>query len=200
MSKCLEIMAIINWPEIRGWIQLLFIVIGGWIGVQNFFKQQAQMKFNNSYVILNHFKNSLEENDIEVWKNIVINSFESVGVEEGKFKFYNEQYSLPSLFISEGQGLLVSSEDKDNNTIEQANYGGSIRRISEQFDLIGYQIIYGNADLRLIYFELGQLMDTIYQWLGIDNLYYKYPYFSQMYRKNLKYFKGWSQKVYVRGC
>jgi hypothetical protein len=100
------------------------------------------------------------------------------------------------LFISEGQGLVVSNSQGD----ESINYGGAIRRIAEQLDFIGYQSLYGNVDIKIIYFELGQLMDTLYQWLGVDNLYDRYPSFSQMYKLNQRKFENWFQKSYTAGC
>jgi hypothetical protein len=112
---------------------------------------------------------------------------------------------ISQLFISEGQGLVVErlSFCIDDDLQDQLELG-SIRFIAEQLDLIGYEVLNGNVELKIIYFEIGQIMDTMHQWIvenSDDSHRYSikstFPYLTKMYKKYHRQLKSVPCKKFV---
>lgn len=174
--------------EIREWVQFLFLLIGGTITIRTYVGNQRQRRLENSLRLIDLFQKSLQPGDIDEWRRIFLGSSEPTGVRHGHFlDSQNQERPFADLF-SEG-----------------ASDNGAIERIAEQFDLIGYEVLNKTVNLRLIYFHLGQLMDTTYDWLQmIENpsnsssfISEYFPYFDKMYRRNREKFKNWSRKTYA---
>lgn len=183
-----------NWlkshlSEIRNWLAFIFTAVGGFIAIRTYLSNQKQRRLENSFRLIAMFKESLHEDDIKAWRSIFQSSSEPAGAKDGYFvDLVDEQYyqrPFSDLF-SEG------SPDK-----------GAIERMAEFFDLISYEALNETIDLRLIYFQIGQLMDTTYSWLEkIDSpeaqstfLQEYYPYFDKLYRTNL-IDKKWKKRTY----
>lgn len=199
----------INWIEIIEMLKSLVIIVGGVIGLYTYRNQQKQRRIDNSFKTLEHFAKNINQEDIETWEEIVRRSYESCGAELGYFVTYDknekiELVSFSTLFATEGKRLYVPDFTQGNS----AFYIDAIRRMAEQFNLIGYQYISKNIDFNIIYFELGQLMDNIYNWIDkIDDLEHKnfvtkqwFPYFIKMYKNTAKERENLPQKTYIRGC
>lgn len=174
--------------EIREWVQFIVLVIGGVITFRTYSGNQRQRRLENSLRLIDLFQKSLQPGDVEEWKKIFLCSSEPTGVRPGYFlDDQNQERPFADLF-SEG-----------------ASDNGAIARIAEQFELISYEVLDKTVNLRLIYFNLGQLMDTTYNWLQmIENpstsssfISEYFPYFDLMYRKNQEKFKNWSRKTYA---
>lgn len=174
--------------EIREWVQFFLLLIGGTITLQTYIGNQRQRRLENSLRLIDLFQKSLQPGDIEEWKKIFRCSSEPTGVRPGYFlDDENQERPFADLF-SEGAA--------DN---------GAIARIAEQIDLIGYEVLHKTVALRLIYFHLGQLMNTTYDWLQmIENpsnsssfIGEYFPYFDKMYRKNREKFKKLPKKTYA---
>ena len=75
---------------------------------------------------------------------------------------------------------------------------------SDRIGLISSEALNETVELRVIYFQLGQLMDTTYSWLrAIDNPYGQdtflekhYPCFAMLYRKR-QINKRWAKRTYA---
>lgn len=174
--------------EIREWVQFLLVLIGGTITLRTYVGNQKQRRLENSLRLIDLFQKSLQPGDVEKWKKIFLCSSEPTGVKPGYFlDDQNQERPFADLF-SEG-----AADD------------GAIARIAEQFELISYEVLDKTVNLRLIYFNLGQLMDTTYNWLQmVENpltsssfISEYFPYFDKMYTKNQENFKNWSRKTYA---
>jgi hypothetical protein len=85
---------------------------------------------------------------------------------------------------------------------------GATLRMAEQFELISQEILAKTVSLRLIYFNLGQLMDITHKWLktvgDFDSnktfLEDYYPNFDKVYKKYSHKFKKWHYKIHVTTC
>lgn len=81
---------------------------------------------------------------------------------------------------------------------------GAVERMAEVFDLIGYEFRRGTIDLRSIYFQLGQLMDTVYSWLNSVKLHRDraslverlYPHYHRLYVDG-ELDQKWPRKTYA---
>lgn len=176
--------------EIRNWLTLTLAVIGGFISIKTYMGNQKQRRLENSFRLISMFRESLHKGDMQAWEKIFHASSEPAGAESGNFVeiIDDEPQQLPfSALFSEGA--------PDN---------GAIGRIADLFDLISSEALNGTVELRVVYFQLGQLMDTTYSWLiPIDNPYGQgtfleehYPSFTMLYKKH-RINKRWTKRMYA---
>lgn len=164
---------------------LLAIIVGGITATRTFIISQRQRKLENSFRLIALFKKTITKKDMNNWINIFISTSELSGAKHGYFNFNNEQIPIEYLF-SEG------------NIYD----GQSISRIADYFELVGVQYAKGTIDINLIYYEFGQIINSIHDWLstfrGCDEKIFiegTYPLFSKMVRKNKKNFDKWFYKT-----
>ncbi|MBD2693407.1 hypothetical protein [Anabaena catenula] len=210
MNICLE--TGIHLSTLLDFVKTFFIIIGGVLAFASYKGQHQQRAIDNSLKSLERFEKSIQKEDLEIWEVICYRAYESGGAKPGHFVIYSKedessQIPLYNLFIPEGQGLCIP-ESKLNLDDQSSNLElGSVRRITEQLNLISYEILYGNVELRIIYQELGQIMATIFQW--IDEIEDKdtklstqsmFPHFIKMYRKRQGIIKNLPSRPYVNFC
>lgn len=187
----------------------IFFIVGGVIALANYRSQHRQRAIDNSLNSLKQFEKAISDEDIEIWKEVYFNSYEGVGAEPGCFVVFSEkgemqQISISSLFVQEGAGLYLS-ESKFSQTDSTTDlYLGAIERIAEQLNLIGYEFLFGNVELRIIYLQIGQIMDCIYGWIDqIEDETQKkliqscYPYFIRIYRRRQQLINTLPKKKYI---
>ena len=157
-------------PEYLDLIRTFAIVIGVTVGVVTYRASQRQRKLENSLKILELFKDNLEKSDLSNWKKIFQASSDPSGAKKGCFiSSHNQEVPLTSLF----------SEGPDDH--------GSTARITEQIDLVCYEILHDTIELRIMFSNIGQLMSVIYRWYGNEDFFNRtYPNFIKvMKKKNL---------------
>jgi len=154
-------------PEYLDLIRTLAIVIGVTVGVVTYRAGQRQRKLENSLKLLELFKDNLEKTDISNWKKVFQASSEPSGAEKGCFLSDNEkQIPLTSLF----------SEGPDDH--------GSTVRITEQIDLVCFEILKDTIELRIIFSNIGQLMSVIHRWYENETFFKdSYPHFNKVMKK-----------------
>ncbi|KOO03817.1 hypothetical protein [Vibrio hepatarius] len=156
--------------ETIDWVRLGILSIGATVALFTYAAGQRQRKLENSLKLLDLFKQNLEESDLSNWKSIFRASSEPSGAKKGHYVVSGgHQIPLNYLF----------SEGPDDH--------GATSRISEQLDLICYEILKGAVELRILYSNLGQLMDVIYKWYGQESFFQKsYPSFNKVMLKKRK--------------
>lgn len=191
---------------------IIIAISGVIIACINYKSQQKQRKFDNSKKLIEKFQNTISENHLNQWKQVFLNSYESVGAKPGCFIVFNSnnqprQIPQASLFISEGKGLHLSDIKMNlNDDISNINFE-SIRHITEQLEIISYEILHGHTELTVLYYELGQIISSIYYWIdSIEDEYSRnntrslYPSFVQMYQKNKRRLEKMTCKTYQGLC
>lgn len=132
--------------EIRGWLTFLFAALGGYLALRSYVACQRQRWLENSFRMVQLFGNSLRPTDLERWEELFHASSEPAGASVGHFVVMDgvnrRERSFRELFM------------------EGPYDEGAVERMAEVFELIGYESSRGTVDLRSIYFQLGQLMDT----------------------------------------
>ncbi|WP_009634041.1 hypothetical protein [Synechocystis sp. PCC 7509] len=179
-----------NVAELRNWITLFFAVSGGCIVIWTYLGNRKQRRLENSFRLVVMFRESLHEKDIEAWKTIFHATSEPAGAKRGYLVEFVDGKRLQRPLSD-----LFSEGSPDN---------GAVERMAEFFELISREALNDTFELRLVYFQLGQLMDTIHLWLTtIDNHYGKvtfleehYPHFDRLYKKML-IDRKWSKKTYT---
>ncbi len=184
----IEGIQMLNWIEIREWVKFVFIVIAGLIALKAYLHNNKQRKFENALKLIALFHEKLEENDLAEWQKLFRSSSELSGASYG---FYindtgNQQHI--SDYFCEGS--------KDNFAIS---------RIADNLELICNQITEGFVDTKLIYFELGQLLETIHNWLEAipsendktkNLLLESFPHINRVHKKYKDKFSSWPCRVF----
>ena len=170
--------------DIREWIQLIFIVVGGTIGLVAYFQNIKQRRLENALKVIALFKESLQEGDMAAWQKLFHTSSEPAGAKPGHYVYGNSQIPIANYF-SEG------SHD-----------GGAVSRMAESLEVVCFEVCRKTIDVRYVWFELGQLLDTMHSWLtAIDHrngkLLDEYPHMKKVFRKYHTDFKKWPKRVYV---
>ncbi len=172
--------------ELRGWLMLCLGVVGGAVGLLTYHRGQNQRKLENSFRMIQLFRDSISNDDFEEWIELFHAASEPAGAKHG-------------CFVSEGGQQIpfraLYAEGPPDN--------GAIDRISQVFDLVAEQARKRTLDLRIFYHEYGQLMDTIHAWLstisetdGEPLVKVLYPSFHWLYKKN-KIPSDWNCRRYV---
>jgi hypothetical protein len=171
--------------EIRGWLVLSLGVVGGTVALLTYARGQNQRRLENSFRMIQLFRDSIPTQDFEQWVKIFHAASEPAGAKPGHFVGKDgSQTPFAALYV-EGP-----PED------------GAIDRISQVLDLVSEQALKRNIDLRLFYHEYGQLLDTIHAWLSADVgrdgkslVEDLYPSFNRLYvKKKIK--PNWKCRVY----
>jgi hypothetical protein len=134
--------------EIRAWIQFLFIVIGGTIGLLAYRQNIKQRRLENALKIIELFRNGLQPTDIDNWKMLLLRSSEPSGAKPGNFiSVDGKEYSIGCYFC------------------EGSPDSGAVARMAEGLEVVCYEICNGTVEPRIIWYELGQLLRNYHNWL-----------------------------------
>lgn len=175
--------------EIRSWVQLIFIVVAGVIGLVVFFQNTKQRRLENSLRLINWFYTALEEGDISAWRNLFVSASEIAGAKPGYYVGHKQTLRPLSDYFEEAP--------PDN---------GAFDRISQNLEIICHEIGEGTADIKFIWYELGQLLYFTHYWLscteghtdGVSLLESSFPNISAVYNKHKEDFGAWPHRIIDR--
>lgn len=176
------------WSEVRQWIQLLFVVIGGVLALVAYFQNLRQRRVENALKFMQLFRDGLQPDDMAHWQELFVATSEPCGAPIGQYMNTVAMAFRPiSDWFSEG------SED-----------GHAISRMAQSLDVVCHQVVSGAADARTVYYELGQLLTTMNSWLcsvpgnAIEtSLSDSFPSIQQFFREYHKEIKSWPCRVYA---
>ena len=177
--------------EVRNWVGFFILVVGGFITVKTYVRTQKQRQFENTLKMIQIFRETISEDDMKEWRSLFYASSEPVGAKQGQFI-----YTDP---------ITGSSSDADFDCLfgEGAPDNGATARIAHVFDLVSEQAL-ARSDLRLVYFELGQMMDSVHRWTAsVDSFSGDCSFLEQVYPNFFKLYESgmiderWSSKFHT---
>ena len=173
--------------EVREWIQLIFVVVGGVIALIAYFQNLRQRRVENALKFIALFRDGLKDRDLEHWEQLFRSSSELAGAKHGQYLKEWEQKSSIGDYFSEG-----------------APDSHAIARMARALDVVCHQVVTKTADARTVYYELGQLLDTMQDWLsGVKgpeegkSLLESHPSIKQFYIDFEPMKKQWPSRVYA---
>jgi len=174
--------------DLREWVQLLFVVVGGVIALFAFFQNLKQRRVENALKFISLFREGLEKDDLVEWIDLLRSSSECAGVPPGNY--VNARGELTSI------GSYFSEGSSDNYAIS---------RMAQSLDVVCHQIISGAADARTVYYELGQLLNFMnYQLSSFrapvsdqNFLEYACPNINAVFKKYGRQFAEWPFRIYA---
>jgi len=181
--------------ETRLWLTLGLATAGAILAYRTYRAGARQRRLENSFKMIDLFGRVVSNRDLELWGLVFERSGEPAPAKRGHFveRFGGEGERCEpfrrSVLPPEGE---VLHEDEVNTPFsdlfsEGAPDDGAVERMAEVFDLIGYEALEGTLDLRIVYFELGQLMDTVHSWLETipedeaGSFFRHFPSFHKLY-------------------
>jgi hypothetical protein len=179
--------------EIRDWIQFGFLVIGGIMGLFAFRQNLNQRRLENALKLVASFRESLGTEGLTPWQALLAKTSGTLRLLPGKYLGGNdEQRSLLEYF---------SENSPDNHAVQ---------RITENLEVVCYEVCNGTVDARYVWFELGQILTSIHYWTSHtyesknpleDNNGGKltdtrYPSIHKMFNQYAPKFKAWPTKRY----
>lgn len=172
--------------EVREWVQFIFLVTGGSIGLVAYFQNLRQRRVENALKFIALFKDGLRPGDMAEWEKLFYAASEPTGSPPGHYKVADGPYCSIGAYFSEG------SPD-----------GYAISRMAESLDVICHQIVTGAADAQTVYYELGQLLWSMNYWLkpipGISGknsfLEQSFPSIAKFHEKYKKKINKWPNRV-----
>ncbi|MBE9099613.1 hypothetical protein [Vacuolonema iberomarrocanum] len=107
-----------------------------------------------------------------------MSTYEGTGVEYGSFLYFNNsgercEYPVSGLFEDVGSGILLEGsleleEDIEADETQASAHEkpksftlGPIRKIAERLEILAYEVNNGQVEFRIIYFELGGVIDIM---------------------------------------
>ena len=147
----------------------LSVILALLIALKTYDSQVRQEKFNNSFSLIEIFTKNVQDADFLILKSVFQNTYQSCGANPGCFvTFFNnqvEQHYVADLFLEEGNGLLVRGNLEDiprqnlqYNEQDQRIELGSVRLIAEQLNVIAYEVFKGQIEIRIVYYNLGEVI------------------------------------------
>jgi hypothetical protein len=175
--------------ELRDWIQLAFVVVGGVVALIAYFQNLRQRRVENALKFLGLFRDGLQEGDLVEFTKLLRASSESAGVEAGQYASERGHTASVGDYFSEGS--------EDNRAIS---------RMAQSLDVVCHQVLSGAADARTVYYELGQLISFMnYQLSAVKDptsqkpnfLEYAFPSIASFCKKYEKEIPIWPSRTYA---
>lgn len=172
--------------EIRQWLQLVFTVGGGILAFVVFSQNIRQRRVENSLRFIENFRRSLEAEDISHWKNLFYLAGEPGGAPPGYYASGDGPYLPISDYFSEG------SPD-----------GYAVSRMAESLNVMCHQVLTERADARTVYYELGQILNSMHSWLGAipmppgKTLLDSFPNIRDYFERYESKIRSWPSRVFT---
>jgi hypothetical protein len=178
---------VIRLKEVREWIQLLFVVVGGSVALVAYFQNLRQRRVENALKFIALFRDGLKDGDLQHWEDLFRASSELAGAKRGMYLKEWEEHASIGDYFSEG-----------------APDSHAVARMAQSLDVVCHQVVAKTADARTVYYELGQLLDTMHSWLGAveapeqgRTLLDSHPSIKAFYAKHEPQKKQWPSRVYA---
>ena len=176
----------VDQKTIREWLQLILAGVGSCIALFTYTKNLHQRRVENSLKFIELFREGLAKNDMDEWKDLFISSSELNGAKPGYFIDEKNRTRPISDYFSEGAPT------------------DAIARMAEALDVICHQINTDAADAQTVYYELGQLLTTMYDWLNggpistsQKSLLDSFPSLKSFFNHHSPRTKGWPCRIYM---
>ena len=176
----------VDQKNIREWLQLIFVGVGSCIALFTYTKNLHQRRVENSLKFIELFRESLAKNDMDEWKDLFVASSELNGAKPGFFIDQKNRMRPISDYFSEGAPT------------------DAIARMAEALDVICHQINTDAADAQTVYYELGQLLKTMHDWLNggsiptsQKSLLDSFPSLKNFFTHHNPQLNGWPCRVYM---
>jgi hypothetical protein len=178
----------ISLGNFREWFPFALIIVGVLLALFAPFLKPGKQRRNKTMKLLASFRASLHEHDIDHWKEIYHGTRKAASAPAGHFI---SRVGKPVPLVS------MWTAGSDEHT--------AIQRMAESLETVCVEMLAHTVDIKMIWYEIGQLMEAMHDWLedipGVQQdltfLEEQYPSLKQVFEKYGKRFNKWPCRVYA---
>lgn len=138
----------ISLSNVREWLPFAFIIVGVALALIAPFLMPGRKRRNQSMQLISTFIKSMHTQDIEHWREIFHGTREAARAPAGHF--------INRLGKPVPLALMWAADSEDHTAIQ---------RIAECLEKACGKMLDQTLDVKLIWFEIGQLMESMHDWL-----------------------------------
>lgn len=173
----------------REWFPFVIIFVGVALALIALYLKPGKQRSNQTMQFLTSFRASLHEHDIERWKEIYHGTRKAAVAPTGHFI---SRSGKPVPLVS------MWADDSEYHTV--------IPRMAERLERVCVEMLAHTVDIEMIWSEIGQLMETMHDWLedipGVQQdstfLEEQYPFLKQVFEKYGNRFKKLPYRNYEK--
>jgi len=179
----------ISLSNYREWLPFVFIAAGVLLVLITPFLPHNKERRQKTQKLLDTFRSSLHSHDMEHWKEVYAGTRES-------------SLAAPGHFINR----LGKSVPLDSMWTTGDDEHTAIQRMAECMEKACTEVLSNNLDVKMMWTEIGQLMEGMHAWLqsipGVQKdltfLDEAYPSIKQVFRKYGHRFQKWPYRLYAK--
>jgi hypothetical protein len=178
----------ISLSNLHEYLPFVFIIVGVLLVLLTPFLKSGKNRQKKTMQLLSNFNGALHEHDIAHWKEIYRGTREGALAPAGHFiNHLGKPVPLVSMWTSGSDEHIA------------------IQRMAENVEVICVAVSANTVDVKMIWTEIGQLMEALHDWLedipGVQEdmsfLEEQYPYLRRVFIKYGARFKQWPCRSYV---
>lgn len=174
----------------KEWLPFAIIGIGVALALIARFLPHNKQRREKTLKLLASFRASLRNHDLDHWKEIYRGTRAAVAAPPGHF------------IDLDGKPVPLDSMWTAGNEDHTA-----IQRMAENFEKICAEMLTNTMDVKMMWYEIGQLMQAMHEWLesfpGVQQdltfLEEQYPAFKEVFEKYGHRFRKWPYRVFAKG-
>lgn len=178
----------ISFSHFQEYLPFAFIIAGAILVLITPFFKAGNQRHTKTKQLLANFNASLHDHDIALWKEIYRGTREGAIAPAGHFM---NRLGKPVPLVS----MWTSGSDEH----------AAIQRMAESIEAICVEVSAHSVDVKMIWSEIGQLMEALHDWLedipGVNEdktfLEEQYPFLRQVFKKYGGRFKQWPCRAFA---
>lgn len=173
----------------KEWLPFAIIAVGVLLALIAPLLPHNKQRREKSMKLLAKFRASLHDHDLEHWKELYSGTRRAAAAPAGHFiNLQGKVVPLDSMWTS----------GNDDHT--------AIQRMAECMEKLCAEMLTHTVDIKMVWYEIGQLMQAMYEWLGHipgvqqDSTFLEeqYPALKQVFEKYDHLFNKWPCRAYVK--
>ena len=171
------------------WLPFALIAVGVGLALISTLLPHQKYRREKSMQLLAHFNTTMKQHDMAHWKEIYHGTREAAFAPPGHFiNRLGKPVPLVSMWTA-------GSEDHT-----------AIQRMAECLEIACAEMLTHTVDIKMLWTETGQLMESMYGWLaeipGVQRdktfLEEQYPSIKQVFEKYAHHFKKWPYRIHAK--
>jgi hypothetical protein len=173
----------------KEWLPFAFIIVGIGLALIAPFVKSGLKRRARTRQLLENFVASLHNQDIAYWSEIYHGRREAASAPAGYFiNRLGKPESLASMFVGDGEEHTA------------------IQRMAEGLETVCTEMLAHSVDNKVIWAEIGQLMESLHDWLqdipgvqqDVSFLQEQYPSLKLIFEQYGSHFKSWPCRDYAK--
>ena len=167
-------------------MQFAVLTVGDILGLIASLQNSRQWRLENALRLVSLFHENFDSEDMAHWESLFIATSDPAGAQTGYYMAANHTLQPLSDYFEEGSS--------DNHTVA---------RMAGNLEVICYEILRTTVDVRMVWYDLGQILKTMHDWLGQISgrtegssiLSESFPSIDRVWQKHSRSFERWPRRI-----